>query len=253
MTKVALVMPVYNEADGIAEFLMEIDESLEGMTVIVVNDCSTDTTLEVVESLKLQNVDLRVVSNERNVGHGPTTLRALELGLASGADAIIAVDGDGQVDANQIGGLLQAFVTSSCDIVEGIRSDRHETAYRRFTSWATRVVTQIRVKRSVPDANTPFRVYQRDALEKVLTCLPTTSMVPNLWITVVSRRTNVKIMTYTISTRPRRGAVAGGSTWGRSPASLPSRRFIRFCARAFIEWFVLWRQVKQEMSRVSDS
>ena len=45
MTSVALVMPVYNEADGIAEFLTEIDSVLPDIEVFVVNDCSTDSTL----------------------------------------------------------------------------------------------------------------------------------------------------------------------------------------------------------------
>ena len=59
MNSVAVVMPVYNEADGIAEFLMEIDESLAGVTVIVVDDCSTDMTVKIVESL------IRVISLRR--------------------------------------------------------------------------------------------------------------------------------------------------------------------------------------------
>lgn len=253
MTTVALVMPVYNEADGIAEFLTEIDGACPGFAVFVVNDCSTDATLDVIGSLDLQNVNLHVVTNDRNSGHGPSTLRALGLGLSSGAEVVVAVDGDGQLHAQGIRALAQALSGDHWAVVEGVRCDRNESLYRRFTSWVTRLITGIRSRTLVADANTPFRAYRREALAVVLNVVPDDSMIPNLWVTVLSRRLGLAVGSERIPTRSRRGATSAGSTWGRSRVSLPSRRFVRFCAKAFGEWFVRWPNVRRMASLDSRS
>lgn len=251
MTSVALVMPVYNEADGIAEFLTEIDGALPGVEVFVVNDCATDATLEVLDGLRLTSVTLHVVTNDRNSGHGPSTLRALGLGLSSGAEVVVAVDGDGQLEAHGICTLVDAVVGSDLPVVEGIRVGREESLYRRVVSLITRMITGVRARALVADANTPFRAYRREALVRLLEAVPRDSMVPNLWMTVVSRRMGFAMGTQHIPTRPRRGATSAGSTWGRSRVSLPSRRFVRFCARAIGEWFAQWPSVRRAMRRSS--
>jgi dolichol-phosphate mannosyltransferase len=251
MTSVALVMPVYNEADGIADFLYEIDGVLPGIEMFVVNDCSTDSTLAVLEGLDFRNVRLCVVTNDHNSGHGSSTLRALDLGLSSGAEVVVAVDGDGQLQAHGIRALVDAVLGSGQPVIEGIRVGREESLYRRAVSLVTRMITGVRVRALVADANTPFRAYRREALVRLLEVVPRDSMVPNLWMTVVSRRMGFAVGTEHIPTRPRRGATSRGSTWGRSRVSVPSRRFVRFCMRAIGEWLVQWPSVRRAMRRSS--
>ena len=89
-------MPVFNEADGIVKFLGEIDGVFTDVLVIVIDDRSTDSTRELIESIQCKNVEVTLIHNDRNCGHGPTTLRALREGLARGASTIVALDGDGQ-------------------------------------------------------------------------------------------------------------------------------------------------------------
>jgi len=242
---IALVMPVFNEADGIAEFLHEIDEAFDDVMVIVVDDHSTDPTPAILQNAVVHRVELRVVRNEYNRGHGPSTLRALRHGVESGADRIVALDGDGQAHADELCSLLAAFEAGDVDVIEGVRKGRNESSYRRATSWVTRVITRVRARAAVPDANTPFRVYDAGALTRLLDVVPETSMVPNLWITVVSRRLGMVVGSATITTRPRLGISAVGSTWGKSRVSLPSRRCVRVCIRAIAEWFTQWPRLRR--------
>jgi glycosyltransferase involved in cell wall biosynthesis len=251
--EVALVMPVFNEADGIAEFLEEINAAFDELTVVVVDDHSTDTTAAVIAGLTVDHLSLWVETSEHNRGHGPSTLKALRLGLATGARVIVAVDGDGQVHAEEIRKLLVHFFQCGGDVMEGVRTGRHESSYRAVTSWATRVITRVRARGMVQDANTPFRVYAPDALSRLLDAIPHESMVPNLWMTVAARRLGLVVNSTTVETRPRRGTTATGSTWGKSRVSLPSRRFVRFCVQATTEWFVRWPQIRRSMhTRPSD-
>jgi glycosyltransferase involved in cell wall biosynthesis len=55
--KIVLCMPVYNEADGICDFLSEIEEVLHNVIdrVVIVNDASTDDTSGVIRNFKLSS------------------------------------------------------------------------------------------------------------------------------------------------------------------------------------------------------
>lgn len=243
-TKVALVMPVYNEVDGISAFLQEIDDEFEALQLIIVDDASTDSTSRVVSQFMPRNMTIRLVKNEQNRGHGPSTLRALQEGLDSGAGVVLALDGDGQVSAADLRRMLTDFHSTNCDVVVGIRRGRTESVFRVVTSWATRMMTSLRSRRRVCDANTPFRVYSSAALRKLLEVVPSDSMVPNLWMTVISQRLALDVGFTTVNSRDRLGSSSVGSTWGRGVNILPSRRFVRFCLLATVEWIVAWQRVR---------
>lgn len=111
---VAVVMPAYNENDGLGEFLVEIDCALRADGVVadfvVVDDHSMlpiARTLDVALSPKLRE-RVQVLRNAVNVGHGPSALRAYRAGLA-GHGVVIHVDGDGQFDGVAISAVLQAL------------------------------------------------------------------------------------------------------------------------------------------------
>jgi glycosyltransferase involved in cell wall biosynthesis len=244
---VALVMPVYNEADGITEFLDEIDKCLQGAHVIVIDDCSADETVQRIQEFEPHNIVVSVLSNEKNLGHGPSTLRALSEGVNCGAEVIVTSDGDGQISGADLRQLVDDFEVSNCAVMVGVRIGRSDTAFRALTSWVTRVITCSRAKRRVLDANSPFRVYEPRILERMLSIIPSASMVPNLWMTVIAHRLGVDFRTTPVQSRDRRGSSGIGSTWGQRFKVLPSRRFVRFCFRASTEWFRVWREVQRSL------
>src|SRR5947209_1395184 len=78
---VTIVMPAYNEADiielTVREWYDQVVARLPGSEVIVVDDCSKDNTRSVLEELQRKLPALRVMSPERNGGHG----KALRFGF----------------------------------------------------------------------------------------------------------------------------------------------------------------------------
>src|SRR6218665_1987488 len=107
---IVVVMPAYNEADGIGGFLAEIHEHLAPLTtqleIIVADDRSTDATATVVADLGIPGV--RAETQPRNRGHGPTALAAYRAGLRTDADLIVHVDGDGQFQGSDIARVIAA-------------------------------------------------------------------------------------------------------------------------------------------------
>ena len=169
---IILTMPVYNEADGIEEFINELDRALPaGVLLQVVDDASSDSTLARLESVDLPLGRLRILQNSANVGHGPTTLRGLREALINDVDVVASIDGDGQFDAADVAGLLERL-DEEWDVLEGCRFGRTDPWFRKVTSKVTAFLVALRCGRLSTDTNTPLRIYRREVLEALLDGIP---------------------------------------------------------------------------------
>lgn len=239
--KYAICMPAYNEASGIAEFLEEIADAFSGhdFHIFVVDDCSTDGTAQALTRLQANGIPLTFRSRARNLGHGPSTLEALRLGLERSPAFVVAVDGDGQFTGPDLLTFATTLAESGVDVLEGVRLSRHDPIFRRVASLATRLLVFSRCGKLPLDANTPVRGYRAPALSMLLQQLPSDVMTPNLFISALSRTLPVISSQDGIRCYTRRGDEVSGSTWKARSQRLPSRRFMTFCSRATIQWFSL--------------
>lgn len=233
-----VVMPAYNEAEGIAGFIREVLAAFDDSeaSVIVVDDASSDGTEAVLASLREEGLPVTAIRNERNFGHGPSTIRALASGLMTGQDVVVAVDGDGQFRGPDIARVASLVRTSGADVVEGTRVGRGDPLYRRAVSGVTRILVRNACGQSPRDANTPLRAYRRQRLEQLLDAIPEDAMTPNLLISASVRQKGWQIIETEVASLQRRGASGVGTTWGASRYQLPSRRFLLFCGRALAQW-----------------
>ena len=238
---VVVVMPAFQESEGIASFITELSDNLKdlGAHFIVVDDFSSDKTSEAALALKDTGISISVIRNNQNLGHGPSTVLALRLGSQMNLDYVIAIDGDGQFVGRDVRTLVDTLQSVNCDVVEGVRTNRNDPVYRQTVSFLTRCLVWSRTRDWPMDANTPLRAYRQDALKIILDEISSDSMTPNLLISTFSRKTNMSISEVPVQSIPRRGTSSIGTTWGRTPRQIPSRRFIRFCLSAFRQWFKL--------------
>lgn len=232
-------MPAYNEDSGIAEFIGELHEHLEKWQPIffIVDDCSKDQTVVVAAALAEQGIAIKVVPNEVNSGHGPSTVRALQLGLTNESELVVAIDGDGQFLGSDVAKVVQLMLESNCDIAEGVRTQRGDPIYRQLVSLTTRLLVFSRSRRFPLDANTPLRVYRVSALRRHLDALNPDTMIPNLVISSNSRRWKMNVQEIEVRSIPRRGLDQSSITWGKSRRQLPTRRFLKFCVGATKDFF----------------
>lgn len=239
MNKVAIVMPVYNEESIIADFLLELNSHFVGTdaSFIVVNDKSSDRTLEVLTSISLR-MNLEIVNNQVNLGHGRSLLIGLEKALELEFQEVISVDGDGHFSGNDIRELYETFLknANSGFVLEGVRTMRTEPLYRKFTSSITRLLVWGRSRAYPRDANTPLRIYSRGTLEKLVASVPKSSVIPNLHISCISRQKKLSILEVPITWMNRKGFMESGSSWKPAVRYIPSWRFISFCFIAISEW-----------------
>lgn len=236
-TSLALGMPVYNEELGIQNFLEDISQEFRDLDlqVVVVDDLSTDNTFSVLQNAR-DGIPLLLFKNATNLGHGPSTYRALSLALESGAEFIFSTDGDGHVAVADIREMLNQIIDQDLDLVEGVRSRAGEPWFRRLVTLATRVLVATASKSSPRDANTPFRLYRANVLRELLGSVSSISPVPNLMISSLARTRCLNYREHHLQKFTRVATHPEGSSWLQSVSWLPSIRFLKFCFRALRAW-----------------
>lgn len=230
-------MPCFNEADGITDFLNDICENLDGLVdyLVAVDDLSTDTTALKIKNYKMKTTKIELVSNLTNLGHGPSFLVAISKALSLNPNIVITVDGDGQFQASEIRDKLIYFINHDLDVLECARWGRSDPVFRKFVTYFLRFFIFIRVGQRPMDSNTPLRIYRAPALVYLMQKIPKNSLVPNLRISALTRRSDLKYSQVRVKSLERRGVTAAGSTWMAKRDWLPSKRFVQFCRRAILE------------------
>ena len=237
---IAIVMPAWNEEAGIVEFLTEIRDSFETKQVffVVVDDASSDNSVAILRQLEKQGFPVRISQNVKNLGHGPSTYKALSLGVSENPKFVISVDGDGQFLGVDVRRMYELISLEESFIVEGVRIGRSDPLYRKITTILTRILVLIKSGQLPQDANTPLRAYRTETLKYLLEMVHDQVLVPNLMFSVISRRKKINISQIEVTSIPRRGGNEIGSTWGKSQKFLPSKRFMGFCVKSFRQWVI---------------
>ena len=165
MTKLIIQIPCLNEADTLAATLRDLPRQIPGIDrveVLVIDDGSTDRTVEVARSAGVDHV----VSLRRRRGLAVAFTTGIDLSLKLGADYIVNTDGDNQYSGDDIPALVAPLVNGEADVVIGDRNVaelRHLSWTRKrlqgLGSWVVRQVSSTRV----PDTTSGFRAYTREA------------------------------------------------------------------------------------------
>jgi len=237
----AVVMPAHNEAEGLPGFLAEILEHVaplaDRVSVVVVDDLSTDATAEVLTGLQRSWPGLTVVTSAVNRGHGPTALAAYRAGLALAPDAILHVDGDGQFEGKDFPAVIRAL--DDADVVHGVRRHRSDPWFRRVLTACVGLVIGLATGRRIPDVNTPLRAYRPAVIARLVELVPEDTLVPHVHFSLAESRLGYRVAFVPVRSIPRRGSGATGTMWGeqRKQPILPPPRLREFSRRAAAE---LW-------------
>ncbi len=120
MSKVAVVIPYYNASAHIAQVVTHLPKKCIDW-VIVVDDQSPDQLPQ--ESLIAQENDfeLAFLTNSKNLGVGGATKEGFKKAIDLGAEIVIKVDADDQMDTTYIPDLIARIQTDQCDMAKGNR------------------------------------------------------------------------------------------------------------------------------------
>lgn len=207
--KVFIVMPAYNEEANLPSVAGEwyavvarlMDEGFDAILVIA-NDGSTDATSSVLHGLAESRPGLLVL-DKANSGHGATLHYLYEYALAEGADYVFQTDSDGQTLATEFA-LLWAC-RDEYDMQTGLRNKRGDGMSRRFVAKVLKAVVRLTFGISVPDANTPFRLFKAGALRRIMDIIPADFFLTNAAASAIAVKLGLRTRWVPITFLPRRG------------------------------------------------
>jgi len=200
---VSIVMPAYNEGDIIAATVEEWHKEVASRIpseLIVVDDCSTDRTNEVLQTLTRTIPGLRVVRPAHNGGHG----RALRLGFEQArGEFIFQTDSDRQHLPAEFWKLWE--LRESSDFIFGMRSTREDGLFRVFVTRTMRLLNLLTWQVWIPDANCPFKLMRTQSLQTVLERVPADSFIPMVMVSILARKMRFRFREVLVTHLPRKG------------------------------------------------
>lgn len=126
--KIGVVSPAYNEEDHIRDTIETMPDFVD--KIYIVDDESTDKTAEIVMTLTDQRIQL--LQHEVNKGMGAALVTGYKAALKDELDIIAKMDGDNQMDPEQLPNLLEPIIEGMADYTKGNRL--LSPAYRRGMS-----------------------------------------------------------------------------------------------------------------------
>lgn len=161
--RACVVIPGYNTAQTIGPLVRGVIRL--GLDVVVVNDGSTDGTAQAATE-----AGALVISHLRNGGKGLALRSGFVFAVASGYDAVVTLDSDGQHDPAEIPKLLEAIERSDAGVVVGHRLAEPGAMppSRRWTNRIMSLIVSGIARQPIPDSQCGFRAIRRQVLQAVV-------------------------------------------------------------------------------------
>lgn len=208
MNTLYIIIPAYNEEENITQVAKEWHEVVSSVNkesrLVIINDGSSDDTEMMLKSLKLELSQLEVVT-KTNSGHGATALFGYKFALDHGADYIFQTDSDGQTLSSEF---LQFWdLREQYSALVGYRNQRQDGLSRVLVTKTLRFVLWFIFGVWVTDANTPYRLMNRQILEQYMPKVPKDFNLSNVILTLCFVKYKESIKFIPITFRPRQGGL----------------------------------------------
>lgn len=210
LDQLSVFLPAYNEEKNIEATILNVLETLKQVSrlyeIIVVDDGSTDATVQRVLQLRKKINVLRLLKHKTNQGYGA----AIKTGLKACRYQWIAyIDSDGQFDFSEITKLLK--LKNSADLIIGYRRRRFDSGYRRILQKILRLVGLSLFGINVKDVDCGFKLIKKKVIKAIFP-LVTNSAITETELIVRSDRAGFKIKQVAVNHHLR---VEGEQTGGK--------------------------------------
>jgi len=170
MSKLSIIIPIYNEKNTISELLSRVEKVNIGpikKEIIIVDDCSTDGTREILKGIENK---YRVLYQSKNQGKGA----ALRVGFKEATgDIILIQDADLEYDPDEYFKLIKLIIDNEADVVYGSRFTGigpHRVLFywhnlgNRFLTTLSNIFTNL----NLTDMETCYKVFKKKVINEIL-------------------------------------------------------------------------------------
>ena len=213
--KILIIIPAYNEEASILKTCKEIYEYNSkyktNYDILVINDCSTDSTLKICKGN-----DIPVISLVHNLGIGGAVQTGYKYALSHDYDIAIQFDGDGQHDVNYVEKLIAPIIKDQADFVIGSRFIEELSSFK--TSGARRLgikiisrFIKIACRKKIYDTTSGFRAANKKVITEFANEYPLEYPEPITTVELVKKKYRVEEVA--VNMKERVGGKSSIHTW----------------------------------------
>jgi len=168
VTKISIVIPLFNEEESITELAQWIDKVLKknnlSYEIIFIDDGSNDSSWSVIKNVKTDNPNVYGIKFRRNYGKSA----ALNIGFSKASgDVIITMDADLQDSPDEVPELYNLIINDNYDLVSGWKKKRYDpitkTIPTKLFNWAARKASGINLN----DFNCGLKAYNKNVVKSI--------------------------------------------------------------------------------------
>lgn len=170
---VSIIIPVFNEENFIQEILKKISEVKNiKKEIIIVNDCSTDSTVKILETNCLGLYD-KIIHNKKNMGKG----FSVREGIKSATGQIILIqDADLEYNPDNYPRLVDPIIKKEAQVIYGsrvleggtrVRPKIYDSKVRLFANNFLTILSNFLNKQNLTDCHTCYKVFLSNVIKKI--------------------------------------------------------------------------------------
>ena len=228
----SVVVPVYNEIGNIDGLIERVRTTLDEMGLswefVAVDDGSTDGSGERLDEIAREDERLRVLHFQENCGQSA----GLDAGFQHARGRLVSLlDADLQTYPEDLPKLIEMLESRGLDAVVGIRAERHDSGWKRFSSRFANAVRNRLTREDIQDTGCPIKVFRSEAIKKVKIFTGMHRFLPTL----------LRMEGFTVQQVPVRHTerTAGSSkygTWDRAFSGLRDALAVRWMQDRHMKW-----------------
>jgi glycosyltransferase involved in cell wall biosynthesis len=230
--KLSVVVPVHNEAESLPILYEELVKALEsqpgGVEFVLVDDGSTDQSLELMRAMEREDPRVRVVALDGNYGQSAAFAAGFE---AVRGEFTVTMDADLQNDPSDIPRMLEFL--DRADVVNGVRVRRNDGFTKRISSRIANGFRNWMNEENVTDVGCSLRVMRTSFVRRVKLYRGMHRFLPTLL-----RIEGARLIEVPVAHRARR--------YGRSKYGIADRLFVGIADVFAVRWMQLralhWRE-----------
>jgi dolichyl-phosphate beta-glucosyltransferase len=206
----SVVIPAYNESGIIRETLNDLAEYFIKkpylFEFIIVNDCSTDQTAELVKSLSAAKPFIRLINNQPNMGKGFSVKSGV---LAARGDYILFKDADLSTPLVELEKMLP-LLADGCDVAIGSRALAGSKLFvkqhwfRQSMGKAFNVFVKLLVFSGINDTQCGFKCFKKEAAQRIFSLQRISGFCFDVEILYIAKKLGFKIKEIPVSWSNRR-------------------------------------------------
>lgn len=188
--KVLVIIPAFNEEGNLERTIQDIQENAPEFDYVIINDCSTDRTLEICRHHGYSYLNLPI-----NLGIGGAVQTGYRYALYHGYDIAVQFDGDGQHSAKYLEKMSKLLIETDSDMVIGSRFIDKEgfqsSSLRRFGIKYFTFLIQALTGKRITDPTSGMRMINRKLMSKFTEDYPVDYPEPESVVTALSEKFKV--------------------------------------------------------------